>query len=61
MNNPESFSIISLTKSKLLLMAKLLVAIGSKIGSKSFAKLYKRVLIADNIDQKGGQFSVQLL
>ena len=42
-------------------MANLLVVIGSKIGSKSFAKLYERVLIAGNIDQKGGQFSVQLL
>ena len=59
MNNPESCSIIPLANLKLFLM-KLLVVIGSKIGSKILLKFSEGVLIVDNIGQKGGQFYIKL-
>ena len=53
MNIPESYSITSLANSKIFLMVNLLVAIGSKIGTKCLSVLKYGVLIAEKMDRKG--------
>ena len=53
---PNLCSVISLAYSKIFFVVNLLVVIGSEIGAKNFAKLYEKVLIADNIGRKVGQF-----
>ena len=47
---------ISVAYSKIFFVVNLLVVIGSEIGAKNFAKLYEKVLIADNIGRKVEQF-----